>query len=102
MGNIYISEGIDSVAVDGTDTIRSLGMTDVIVRKFNSNGQRVWTKRYGDIRHDRFTLGKVIDNRIFIYGTIDSLTTFEAIVINQLVGRMCIVHGWILPVKFQR
>ena len=76
LGNIYISEGIDSVTVDGTDTIRSLGMTDVIVRKFNSNGQRVWTKRYGDIRHDRFTLGKVIDNRIFIYGTIDSVTSF--------------------------
>lgn len=74
-GSIYFRQLIDSMAIDGNDTIRSYGKKDVVLRKINSSGQKVWTKHFGNVNNDAMTMIKLIGDRIFVYGTIDSVTT---------------------------
>lgn len=92
-GNLYFRQSIDSMAIDGNDTIRSYGKRDIVIRKINSAGQKVWTKHFGNVNDDAMTMIKVMGDRIFIYGTIDSVTTLGSQTVPS-IGYLDIYCAW--------
>lgn len=92
-GSIYFRQTIDSMAIDGNDTIRSYGKRDIVIRKINSAGQKVWTKHFGNVNDDAMTMIKVMGDRIFIYGTIDSVTTLGSQTITSS-GYLDVYCAW--------
>eukprot|EP01032_Pedospumella_encystans_P017579 gene17579-20025_t len=57
-GNMYLTGHTSSATVDGQT---SAGMNDILLVKVNSNGVKLWTKRFGGAGHD-FAYGVAVDS----------------------------------------
>ncbi|KAB1065548.1 T9SS type A sorting domain-containing protein [Salibacter halophilus] len=68
-GNCYVMSNYENTEVFGSDTLTSVGSTDIFISKIRSNGQFQWTRSFGSSSNRRdVSKGLSLDSLANIYG----------------------------------
>ncbi|TAH38995.1 MAG: T9SS type A sorting domain-containing protein [Bacteroidetes bacterium] len=78
-GMLYVAMRMDSTLYIGSDSVISRGYNDLVIVKYDTTGDLIWKKQYGNSRYDNLFVEFGDGPFGYIFGRLDSITTIDGV-----------------------